>query len=285
MEMFQKPFQTALDDYISGAIDEREFLKKSEYFKQWGFDYTLYREILLYAREYKIPVIALNIRRAIVSKVFKEGLYALTPEERKEIPEDMDLSDLQYKARLKQFFEVHKGAESSNFDFFYQAQVLWDESMAHNLAAFMKKNPDYQIVVVAGMGHLAFGSGIPKRAHRLNGHDYSIILNDGDIEKNISDFVLFPSPIKPPETPKLGVILKEEKGMVAIEALAPGSVAEQAGLRKGDEILAMDGTKIESADDVRIFLLYKQTGDTVTVRVRRQRFLFGPVEKDIRVTL
>jgi aminopeptidase N len=285
MEMFQKPFQTALDGYISGAIDEREFLKKSEYFKRWGFDYTLYREILLYAREYKIPVVALNIRKEIVSKVFREGQYSLTPEERKEIPPDMDLSDMAYKSRLKRFFEEHRSAESRNFDFFYQAQVLWDESMAHNLAAFMKKNPDYQVVVVAGMGHLAFGSGIPKRAYRLNGQEYSIILNDGDIEKNISDFVLFPSPIKPPETPKLGVILKEEKGMAAIEALAPGGVAEQAGLRKGDAILAMDDTKIEGADDVRIFLLYKKPGDSVLVRVRRPRFLFGPYEKEIRVVL
>ena len=33
MEMFQRPFQKALDDYIAGAIDERTFLKRSEYFK------------------------------------------------------------------------------------------------------------------------------------------------------------------------------------------------------------------------------------------------------------
>jgi uncharacterized iron-regulated protein len=285
MEMFQRPYQKVLDDYISGAIDEREFLKKAKYFQEWGFDYTLYREILLYAKEYKIPVIALNIKRAIVSKVFKEGLYSLTQEERKEIPDDMDLSDMKYKARLKQFFEAHKGAASSNFDLFYQAQVLWDESMAHNLVAFMKKEPDCQVVVVAGMGHLAFGSGIPKRAYRLNGADYSSILNDADIEKNISDFVLFPQPIKAPETPKLGVILKEEKNIVAVEDLVPGGVAEKAGLRKGDVILAIDGSKIESADDVRIFLLYKNAGDTVVVRVRRKRFLFGPVEKDISVVL
>jgi uncharacterized iron-regulated protein len=33
MEMFQRPFQKTLDDYIKGAIDEREFLKNTEYFK------------------------------------------------------------------------------------------------------------------------------------------------------------------------------------------------------------------------------------------------------------
>jgi aminopeptidase N len=285
MEMFQRPFQKALDDYVAGVIDEREFLKKSEYFTRWGFDYALYREILLYARQYKIPVIALNVRKEIVSKVFKEGLYALTPEEKKEIPQDMDLSDARYKARLKQFFEEHSDAESRNFDFFYQAQVLWDESMAHNLAEFMKKNPAYQVVVVAGAGHLAYGSGIPSRAYRLNGQEYSVILNDADIERNISDFVLFPDAIRPPETPKLGVILKEEKGAVAIETVAPGGAAERAGLRKGDLILAMDDEKTESTADVRIFLLYKKPGDTVTVRVRRRGFLFGTVEKEIRIIL
>ena len=29
MEMFQRPFQKALDDYIEGKIDEREFLKSN----------------------------------------------------------------------------------------------------------------------------------------------------------------------------------------------------------------------------------------------------------------
>jgi aminopeptidase N len=283
--MFEKTSQKALDDYVSGAIDEREFLKKSEYFKRWGFDYTLYREILLYAREYKIPVIALNISRKIVSKVFKSGLYSLDKDEKREIPKDMDLSDTAYRNRLKAFFDEHKDAESRSFDFFYQAQVLWDESMAHNLAAFMKEKPEYQVVVMAGAGHLAFGSGIPTRAHRLNGREYSVILNDADIEKNVSDFVLFPPPISPPETPKFGVILQEEKGTVSIGALMPGGAADKAGLRKDDVILALDHTTIESVDDIKIFLLYAKPGDAVTVRVRRQRFLFWPVEKEIRVVL
>ena len=118
MEMFQKPFQKVIDDFISGAIDEKEFLKKSEYFKRWGFDYSFYREILLYAREYRIPVIALNIHKEIVSKVSKEGLNSLSVEELKEIPEDIDLSDTEYRTRLKGFFEKHKNSESRNFDFF-----------------------------------------------------------------------------------------------------------------------------------------------------------------------
>lgn len=283
MEMFQKQFQKPLDDYISGAIEEREFLKKSQYFKRWGFDYTLYREILLFAREYKIPVAALNIRNEIVSKVFKEGLSSLTADERKEIPPDMDISDMAYKSRLKELFEGHRNSESRNFDFFYEAQVLWDESMAHNLAAFMRENAGSQAVVIAGMGHLAFGSGIPKRAKRLNGEDYLVILNDADVENGISDFMLFAQPIAAPVTPKLMVSLKEEDGRVKVQDFQPNSVSEKAGLKRDDVILALDDTKVEGIDDVKIFLLYKKKGDTATVRIRRERFLLGPVEKSFKV--
>jgi aminopeptidase N len=183
MEMFQKPFQKVLDDYIAGKIGEREFLKKSEYFDRWAYDYTLYREILLYAREYKIPVLALNIRGEIVSKVAKSGLLSLSKEELKDVPEDMDLSNSAYRERLKKFYGMHENSPKMNFDFFYEAQVLWDESMAHTLNDFMQKHPGVQVVVLAGGGHLAYGSGIPARAYRLNRQDYSIILNSaGDAE-------------------------------------------------------------------------------------------------------
>ena len=38
MEFFQQPFQPALDDYIAGKIDEKEFLKKSEYYLRWRIE-------------------------------------------------------------------------------------------------------------------------------------------------------------------------------------------------------------------------------------------------------
>ncbi|RPI38032.1 MAG: PDZ domain-containing protein [Nitrospiraceae bacterium] len=285
MEMFQKPFQQALDDYITGTTDEKTFLKKSEYFKRWGFDYNLYREILLYAREYKIPVIALNIRKEIVSKVSREGLQALTDEEMKEVPEYLNLSDMEYRERLRGFFESHAGLGERNFDFFYQAQVLWDESMAQNLDDFVRKNPDYKVVVLAGTGHMTFGSGIPKRSFRLNNRDYAVILNTGDIERDVADFVLFPAPVVLPESPKLGVLLKEENKKVIISQIAPDSIAGKAGLEENDVVISLDGVLVESVDDMRISLFFKKKGDEIAVKVSRKRFLLGPVEKDFKITL
>lgn len=285
MEMFQKPSQQALDDYIAGKTDEKTFLKKSEYFKQWGYDYNLYREILLFARGYKIPVIALNIPRKLVSKVFSEGLLALTADELKEVPEYFDISDMDYYERLRYFFERHARAKEMNFDFFYEAQVLWDEAMARNLDEFISKNPEYKVVVLAGEGHMTFGSGIPKRAFRLNKREYAIILNAGDVEKNIADFVLFPPPVSLPESPKLGVLLKDEDKKVIINQFTPDSTARKAGLKENDIILSLDDTPVESVDDMRIFLLLKKKGDEITVKVLRERFLLGPGEREFKVIL
>jgi uncharacterized iron-regulated protein len=285
MEMFQKPFQKVIDDFINGIIEEREFLKQTEYFKRWGLDYSFYREILLHAREYGIPVIGLNIRREIISKVSKEGLHSLTDKELEEVPEYIDLSDKNYKQKLRSFFERHSNPQDRNFDFFYQAQVLWDETMAYNLDEFMRQNPGYQVVVIAGAGHMAYGAGIPKRAYRLNGKEYSIILNDEDIEHNIADFVLYPPPSLPPESPKLMVMLKEEDGNVKISAFVPESISQKAGLKKDDIILSLDETTMAGIDDIKIFLLYKKKGDKVTVKVSRKIFLFGSVVKEFELTL
>lgn len=289
MEMFQQPFQKVLDDYIAGTIEEREFLKKSEYFKRWSFDYNLYREILLYAREYKIPVVALNIRKEIVSKVSKSGLYGLTKEELSEVPADMDLSDGEYRSRLKEFFLGHTGNAERNFDFFFQAQVLWDEAMAHALDAFIRRNPDHQVVVLAGGGHLSFGSGIPRRAYRLNSLDYAIVLNSeephGQIANfQIADFILFPEPIAYRESLRLMVQFKEEDRKLVITDFPRESISEKAGLKKGDIILSLDGGPVQEVDDVKIHLLYKKKGDSVVVRVSRNRFLLGDREMTFTIT-
>ena len=137
--MFQRPFQGVLDDYTAGRISEKEFLKKSEYFKRWVFDYNLYKPILDFAREEKIPLVALNIRREIVAKVSKSGLDSLSDEEKKEIPQQMDFSDNEYRDRLMKVFKMHQNSKDRNFDFFYQSQILWDESMAQSIDEFLRR--------------------------------------------------------------------------------------------------------------------------------------------------
>lgn len=287
MEMFQRPFQKVLDDYIEGKIDEAAFLKGTEYFERWGFDYHLYRPILLYARSEKIPVIALNIPKEIVEKVFRSGIDSLSEHERKSAPSQMDFSDEAYKERLEKIFREHREVENfktSHFDFFYQAQVLWDESMAESVDQFLKTHPHDQMVVLSGNGHLAYGSGIPKRAARRNGYDYAILLNDADLEKGIADFVLLPGVLPGVASPMLMVLLKDGAGKVEIVGFPPHSVSEKAGMNVGDIILSIERTPVRTISDLKIDLLSRHKGDTVRVRVLR-RGLLGSKEMDFNVVL
>jgi len=285
MEMFQRPFQMVLNDYIAGKIDEREFLKKSEYFKRWGLDYNLYKPILNFAKAEGITVIALNIREEIVKKVSRGGIDSLSEDEKREIPAEMDFSDNEYRERLREVFQRHENWKEKNFDFFYQAQILWDETMAMSIDDFLKKNPDYQMIVLAGAGHLKYGSGIPTRAFRRNGYSYAIILSDVEIEKGIAHYVLSPSPIDGPTAPGLTVSLMEKDGKVKIEGFPENSISEKAGLRVGDVILSLDGIAVNSIEDVRIHLFYKKRGDTVKVKVLRGGFIPGEREMEFDMTL
>lgn len=196
MEMFQGPFQEVLDSFIAGRINEKDFLEKSEYFKRWGLDYNLYKPILDFARTENLPVIALNLQRETVKKVSANGIDSLSDEEKNDIPEEMDFSDKEYKERLKETFRMHEKSGIKNFDYFYQAQILWDETMSQSVYAFIQKNSEYQIVVLAGQGHLRFGSGIPKRTYRRNGLEYAVVLLDDKIEEGIADFVVFTGQVK-----------------------------------------------------------------------------------------
>lgn len=282
MEMFQRSFQKVLDDYISGSIDEREFLIRSEYFKRWGFDYNLYKPIIDFAKDKKIPIIALNLQREIIDKVSKGGIDSLSEEEKKEIPLELDFSDKGYRERLYEIFQKHP---SDNFDFFLQSQILWDETMSMSIDEFLKENPDFQIIVLAGSGHLQYGSGIPFRTFRKNGYEYSILLNETEIARNISDYVVFPRPIEGTTSPKLMVTLKEIEGKIRIEGFTPDSVSERAGLKVGDILISIDDYEIRSINDIRTHLFFKQKGDNVKVKILRKRFLLGDKEMEFKVLL
>jgi hypothetical protein len=270
-----------------GAISEKEFLKASEYFKRWKFDYQMYREIIEFAKAKGIPVVAINLREEIVKKVSGGGLDALTLEEKKEIPQDIDMPDEEYRERVKKAFNLHEKSLVKNFEYFFQSQVLWDETMAHSIAQFMAEKPDYQMVVLAGEQHIIFSSGIPKRTFRLNGKDYATLINGipEELDKDIGNFILFPNPVTPPASPKLGVFLQEEEGRITAKDFLPGSIALKAGLKKGDAFISIGDWEIESIEDVKIAIFDKKQGETVTIKVLRKRFLLGEKILEFQVTL
>ncbi len=277
MEFFQKPFQKWLDAWIAGEISEAEMLEKTQWYDRWRFDYRLYRPILRFAREHRIPVIALNVPRELTEQVSEKGIGGLDKEARAHLPAKIDRSDQAYRERLHKVFSRHQGKEESQFERFLDVQYTWDEGMAQSVADYLEKHPEKTMVVLAGSGHLAYGSGIPSRVARRIGGDYLIILpatGDKD-EPEMADYLVGVEQKKLPPRALMGVMIGSSAKGVKVEGVTPGSGADQAGLRKGDILLAIDGQPVSSLAGIRVRLLDRHPGDRISVRFERD----GKVEE------
>ncbi len=196
LEMFQRPFQSVLDDYLAGSLTEAELIAESEYETRWGFDWAFYAPIVQYAKAHQIPLIALNTPTEVTRKVASEGLESLTHEDFAYIPalEQIDLGDAAYQRSLRAVFSAHGGeGHSTAFDNFFAAQVLWDETMAEQVAAQRVAQPNQQMIVLAGEGHVVNGYGIPSRvARRLPDvvqASVRLVAPDEEIAPEETDFV------------------------------------------------------------------------------------------------
>lgn len=170
MEMFQRPFQSGLDSYLVGASSEEMLREFTEFDTRWGFPWEFYSPIIEFAKNNQLPLIALNTPTEVTRKVSRQGLTSLTPEEKRYIPPiaEIRLEPERYRDRIRKIFDGFHHGKGTNrgFDHFFQAQILWDETMADAIAEFLKKNPDRQIIVLVGQGHVVYGDGIPSRVVR-----------------------------------------------------------------------------------------------------------------------
>jgi uncharacterized iron-regulated protein len=203
LEMFQRPYQEIINQYLTGKLTETELVKQTEYEERWGFPWKLYAPILRYAKTNKIPVLALNTPSEISRKVSRNGLESLTKEEQKQIPpfSEIRTDNPAYKKLITDIFNQHQGSNSGNskaVEKFFLTQVLWDETMAETIAKFIKINPQHQIVTLAGQGHIIYGYGIPSRVKRRlpdkNPIQRTLLLSEPDnqlpTDQAIADIIL-----------------------------------------------------------------------------------------------
>lgn len=273
MEMFQQPYQSALDDYVAGKSTEAEFLTASQYFQKWRYDYNLYKPIIDYAVSQKLPLLALNIEADVTQQVARKGMHSLDVQKQQQLPEQLDFDTQRYRTDLKSVFESHQNitaGQENRFDYFLQSQTLWDESMAQTASRFLKQNPDHILVILAGNGHLRYRYGIPQRLARLSSLKPVTVVQDDAIETDIADYVLVTRPLKGASTPKIGIYLDmESKDQVIVNDVTEDSVAEKTGIKKGDIILELDNRKLKSFTDLKLALLYADTSKPVKARIKR----------------
>jgi len=272
LEMIQKPFQASLDDYISGQISELEMLRGTQWYDRWRYDFRLYRPIFTYAKQHKIPLIALNVPKEITKRITKVGIDGLNKKERAQLPKTLDKSNSAYAKRLKDVFGKHSHTSSKQFDYFLEAQLAWDEGMAQTAANFLQNHLDYRMVILAGGGHVINREGIPDRLERRIQSKPAVVLNNihGSPNAKQGDYLLFSSEVTLPPIGRLGISMNNASGGVIINAVLPHSAGAKAGLKKNDIILKLDTMTIKTTTDIRLWALDKKPGDAVVAVIKRK---------------
>ncbi|MGD8446479.1 MAG: ChaN family lipoprotein [Desulfobacterales bacterium] len=191
MEMFDHTYQEVLDMWSAGELDQKDFLKKSHWYANWRFDFSLYREILEFIQENHIRLVALNIPSYIPPKIREGGIDNLRPEEKKHFPKQIDMSKTAHRDYLQNVFDGHKHHFRGEVEFenFYAAQSVWEDAMAEMISQHLENDV---MVVLAGNGHIQFKYGIPDRAFSRTAVAFRTIYLApvGDVvELDIADYI------------------------------------------------------------------------------------------------
>jgi uncharacterized iron-regulated protein len=177
LEMLPRTLQGPLDAFVAGTLDEASFLRAVDWDKTWGYAWGLYRPLLEFCRAHHLPAYALNAPRELAHAVAKSGVDGLTAAERRELPE-MKPGPERHRELVREAFAQHPHGkfDDARFERFYQAQLVWDETMAERIAAALKSpSAPAHLVVVAGEGHTR-GFAVPERAARRGAAPYLTVL-------------------------------------------------------------------------------------------------------------
>jgi uncharacterized iron-regulated protein len=172
MEMFSANSQEDLDRWVAGEMDEEEF--EAVFRKNWGSQWTLYKDIFLYARDEKIPLVGLNVPREIPQKVAKTGFASLSKEQLSQLPGVSCDVDAKYEKFIRRALDAH-GSHGPSFTHFCEAQMVWDTTMAWRLLNYLENSPDSTVVVLAGSGH-SWKRGIPEQVRRKSDVSFRVVL-------------------------------------------------------------------------------------------------------------
>jgi uncharacterized iron-regulated protein len=173
LEMFTRDDQQALDDWVTGKLDEEAF--RAVCARSWSYGWPLYRDILMFARENRIPLIALNIPKQTMSAFMAQGRAALpaseTPPHVSFVLNDSQTAYLRATAR-QAFGSTPPEKLLARL---CEAQALRNHGMAWHIAEYRKRRPGDTVVVLAGMWH-AVKNGVPELLAEYGNLTYRVLV-------------------------------------------------------------------------------------------------------------
>ena len=172
----------AIAEYLECKISESEFLETSGWNTVWGFPFSVYAPIFHWAREHQVIIRGLNAPPGLARRLGREGLDGISEDDRASLT-SLDSADAGHKAyfarRMAEVAAAHGGGGhgghhggsgawevgSPLLERYYLAQLLRDEHMARSAAGLWTAGE--VVVVLAGLGHVEYGLGIPMRLQDL----------------------------------------------------------------------------------------------------------------------
>lgn len=190
-EMFPRSVQPVLDAYVAGEFDTANFLEKVEWKTVWGFDAALYLPLFQFCRQFRVPMLALNCHRPLVTRVGKEGWDAIPDDERDGVSPSKPAS----AAHRRYLFDITGGARGDRaatgaddpaFDRFVRAQQTWDRAFACNIAKALDGPEPPLVIGIIGRGHLEYGYGTPYQLADLGVENVVVLLPSDDAQFDLS---------------------------------------------------------------------------------------------------
>jgi len=176
LEMVREPYQPLLQGYIEGGVSDARLEENLAFRSEWGFDFAYYQPVLREALVRFGSLLALGVPRDVTREVAEKGLAGINPNQRRALPE-LDLDVPGHRELFDSMMTLHPGvsqpgvsgpspAQTDILDRYYEAQVVWDESMADRAAQWLtQRYPGRKLVILAGAAH-CHPTAIPTRIRR-----------------------------------------------------------------------------------------------------------------------
>ncbi|MEO7386283.1 MAG: ChaN family lipoprotein [Gammaproteobacteria bacterium] len=285
LEMFPYTEQAVLDGWNAGRYPEDRFVDLGRWYENWGYHWNYYRQIFLYAQANGLGMYAINSPREVVKSVRAKGFKDLTAEEAAHLPPKLAPENAEHQKMYRAFFDkddaLHMNAAA--LEGLYRAQTMWDATMGWNALQALKQHggPKAIMVVLIGAGHVTFGLGAERqiRAYYEGGIaslvPVPVVDDEGlpvtQLRASYASFIWGLPREGEPLYPPLGLSLMGSFGKepTQIIQVSENSVAQRAGIRVGDVLLAMDGTAITTDATLRGLMAGYRWGDQSRVRLRR----------------
>lgn len=262
LEMTPADFQPVLDAFNAGKLAVADLPRALAWKTTWGYDFGLYAPIFETARQFGLPVFALNAPTGLARKVGRQGLDTLPPSERATLPGTILPPSPEQVDELRELFAQHaamlekaspKPTGRDRFADFLAVQSLWDTQMAERalLARALYNRP---VVVIAGGGHVERGFGIGRRLAVLDPKARVVTImpwRGGELPDPALAGLFYACPAI--QKSRLGMTLSHEApapgkpaAPLLVTAVVPGSPAAQAGLLAGDAVTAAGSHEAKS---------------------------------------